>query len=281
MLFRKRKKKPEKLNPNVVTVRWILFAFFMLALAGNYRKMHSVLPAKSLAEIEKSIEKAAPPIPIDFRNIINMLPADAPAMNIKDLQDGKGEPAVCGQRASVAYTDASDENEKNLTFRIGEHKVLAALELGVVGMKKGGRRMIVASGGEKDAKGAFNVRLVDISPSLPDSKTSAFRVSNGRSGGGRLILCGQKVKVRLAVWSVEGKKLFPLSEDDKAPIVFTIGKSEVFLGLEQGIIGMNIGSKYSLVVPPEFQKTMDGNEPKVQFPFPPKQTVLVDVEAMP
>ena len=281
MLFRKRKKKPEKLNPNVVTVRWILFAFFMLALANNYSKKHSVLPDKSAAEIEKSIVKAIPSIPIDFKNITNMFPTDAPVMSIKDTQSGTGEPAVCGQHVSITYTTVGNEEDTSLSFRIGEHKVKSVLELGVVGMKKGGKRTILVPGGEKDTKEVFNVELLAANPPLPDSSTNSFRISTIHSGNGHPIFCGQAAKIHLTVWNIEGKKIFPVSEGDKTPIIFTPGKSEIFLGLEQAVIGMNTGSKYSLVVPPEFQKTMNGNVPKIQIPFPPKQTVLVDVEAMP
>jgi len=303
MFFRKRKKKPKKINPNVSKVYWIIAGFLALALIQNYNKTHSWLPAKSAAEIKQSIVQAAPKVPIDFSHIKNIFPVAPPVMDIKDIEEGKGETAVCGQHAAIAYTVAtSDEKpisdsaskDNPLIFRIGEHSVMPALELGVVGMKIGGKRLIFApaadaydakgfsrSDVEKDTKVVFNVELVDVTPHLPDAQDSAFRISNGQIGRGHPILCGQVAKVRIIVWDSQGKKLFPLSEEDAKPILFTPGKSEVFLGLEQGVIGMNAGGKSSLVVPPDFQKTMDGNSSKLQLPFPSKQIVLVDVEVAP
>jgi hypothetical protein len=76
-----------------------------------------------------------------------------------------------------------------------------------------------------------------------------------------------------------GNKLFSTPADK--PLTFTPGKSEVFLGLEQGIIGMARGAKRTLVVPPVLQKTLLGNAPTIDFPLPKEQTVLVDVEALP
>jgi hypothetical protein len=37
----------------------------------------------------------------------------------------------------------------------------------------------------------------------------------------------------------------------------------------------------TLVVPPPFQKTMNGNPAAIDFPFPENQTVLVDIELVP
>ena len=239
---------------------------------------------------------------MNFSSINSLLPVSTPAISIKDVQDGQGSPAVCGQKVSIAYTTATI-NEKTikdsagkdhpLSFRIGEHKAMPALEKGIVGMRKGGKRLVFAPANDAyDAKGftrgdvakntrvAFNVELLDVSPPLPSTKDSAFRISTMQNGNGHALLCGNEAKILLTVWNIEGKKIFPSAEGAEKPITFIPGKSQVFLALEQGVIGMNVGGKRSLIVPPEFQKTMDGNQPDLHIPFPPKQTVLVEVEAM-
>ena len=96
----------------------------------------------------------------------------------------------------------------------------------------------------------------------------------------RPFCAASRAKSQVTVWSVDGKKLFS-TKDKGQPLTFTPGKSEVFLGLEQGVIGMAAGEMRTLIVPPGFQKAMDGNPPTTDFLLPKDQTVLVDVEALP
>ena len=155
----------------------------------------------------------------------------------------------------------------------GEGWGLAALEQGVVGMAKGGKRMIYTPENEQ-----FEVELTDISPTLPDF--SAYRIFGDISEHGNIYKCGMLAKIHVIIWSVEGKKLFDSKENNGNPLTFTIGKSEVFLGIEQGVLGMAIPSLRSLIVPPAFQKNMNGNKPTIDFHLPRKQSVIVDVEAV-
>lgn len=302
MLFKKPKKRQPKVNPNAVTVNWIVFGFLILGLSQNYVKHESISSTKTHKELKEAITEAAPTLPIDFSNFQSLLSAPPQEITIKDVKMGRGGPAVCGQEATIAYTArTSDETEIKdsadaehpLTFKIGEHKVMPAFELGLVGMEKGGKRLIMASGPDayeaegfkkegvpEGARVVFDVDLLDIKPALPDILENVFRISDIQPGYGRYLLCGNLVKVGVTVRDVEGKKLFS-SEDEGKPVIFTIGKSEVFLGLEQGVIGMQTRAKRALIVSPAFQKTMNGNDPKLKIPFPPKQSVLVDVEALP
>jgi FKBP-type peptidyl-prolyl cis-trans isomerase len=302
MLFKKRKKRRTKTNPNAITVNWILFGFVLLSLTQNYAQHQTLSPEENHEDIKKEIAEATPTLPIDLGNYKEVLFPTSNEMNIRDINPGRGEPLVCGQKASIAYTvrtndetllDDSATADKPLTFRVGEHKVMPAFEVGLVGMHKGGKRIVASSAADAyDAEGfrnesipaktrvVFDVDLLDIEPALPDTAENVFNIADVTPGSGKIVLCGGQAKVKLIVRNVEGKKIFDSSDRDE-PIIFTVGKSEVFLGLEQGVIGMRTGAKRTLIVSPGFQKTLNGSPSKLDIPFPSKQTVLVDVESLP
>jgi peptidylprolyl isomerase len=61
--------------------------------------------------------------------------------------------------------------------------------------------------------------------------------------------CGDTVKVHINVWLENGTN-FMSSKDDE-PLEFTIGKGEVISGFENAVIGMEVGEKKTVSIPPE------------------------------
>jgi peptidylprolyl isomerase len=61
--------------------------------------------------------------------------------------------------------------------------------------------------------------------------------------------CGDKVKVHVNVWLEDGTN-FVNSRDDE-PLEFIIGKGEVISGFENAVIGMEVGEKKTVTIPPE------------------------------
>ena len=61
--------------------------------------------------------------------------------------------------------------------------------------------------------------------------------------------CGDKVKVHINVLLEDGTN-FVSSRDDE-PLEFTIGKGEVISGFENAVIGMEVGEKKTVAIPPE------------------------------
>lgn len=302
MFFNTRPKK-RKPDPNASLVNWIIIGVVALAVIGNFGKERPLPKEASPKALKESLVKAAPKSPIDFSNYQNLLPGNNAGLKIQEIETGEGKPAICGQKVSIAYeaVTAGDQpikdgasKEKPLTFTIGGGKVMPALEQGVVGMKKDGIRAVysparMAYGLEgfirDDVPGntavQFTVTLLDVTPELPDMEDNAFRIINVQRGVGPTILCGDAVKAHITVWSVDGRKLFSTRGEGREPITFTPGKSEMMLGLEQGAVGINLAGARTLIVPPPFQKTMNGNAPKADIPLPQRQTVLIDLEALP
>ena len=61
--------------------------------------------------------------------------------------------------------------------------------------------------------------------------------------------CGDKVNIHVNVWLEDGTN-FVSSRDDE-PLEFTIGKGEVISGFENAVIGMEVGEKKTVMIPPE------------------------------
>lgn len=302
-------RKRNKNNPTPTWLMWLVVAFIAYTmLTSNNRK--STAPVQidkensTISTTEPVREEPSLGSIIDPKKLINIdslkgkfLPQTIIKLSVKDTSQGDGEFAICGQKVTISYSSFTEEkkeveSEQKITFQIGEGKVMPALERGVVGMKKNGARTITSPGNmaygvEKFTRNDvpalaninFEVKMLDISPKLPE--IGAYRVLGDGYGQGKIYTCGSEAKVHVSIWDVEGKKLYNSRDNNGNPLTFTIGKSEVFLGLEQGMLEMSEGMHRNLIVPPSFQRTLQGKAPTINFPLPKNQTILVDIESVP
>ena len=103
-----------------------------------------------------------------------------------------------------------------------------------------------------------------------------------KPGKGATASAGREVSVHYTGWLYDkgaaghkGKK-FDSSHDRGMPIVFKLGSGMVIDGWEQGIAGMKVGGKRTLVIPPH----LGYGERGAPGAIPPNATLLFDVELM-
>ena len=84
-------------------------------------------------------------------------------------------------------------------------------------------------------------------------------------GTGTEAVAGNTVTVEYIGTLADGKK-FDSSKDHGQPFSFTLGAGQVIKGWDQGVAGMKVGGKRTLVIPPELaygaEGTPDGSIPK-------------------
>jgi peptidylprolyl isomerase len=301
MLFRrKRRRNP---NPDIASVYYIVLFVAVIGFANHMRENRDA-PQQITAAFSKSVSNIKNTVPPDVRNYsASLFPDGKTSLSIQDIQAGKGGPTVCGQTVTIAYVTYREDNtqaapratkEAPLVFRIGEKKVMPALEQGMIGMQVGGTRNIFAPShlsfgisefAHKDipenAAVRFEVELLETAPALPDLQGTAYRFMETRTGLGPVLPCGSPAQLHLSIRTADGRTIYASRDKGQEPITVTPGKSEYFMGLEQAVIGMRSGGIRSAIVPPSFQKTMYGNPPVLDIPFPEGETVLVDIESVP
>lgn len=291
----RRKTEKRQLPPKPPWLKWLLLFFI---LYGLFLISTSKETKQSFEQAQKRLEKN------ELVNIDGykdkLFPEHGAGLRIKDVAEGTGRPAVCGQHVAIAYqsflaqgNEIADTatREKPLRFTIGDGNVMPVFDRGVIGMKTGGKRSIVAPptmayGMENytrdDVPQGTSIRmemeLLSAEPALPEAETMPYRIADVAIGSGNMLICGETTTLRVKLWDLTGKLLYTNAQD-KDPITLTPGKAEAMLGLEQGILGMIEGGTRLLIIPPAFQKTMDGGTPKISLPLPESQTVMVEVEA--
>src|SRR5437879_2424266 len=106
--------------------------------------------------------------------------------------------------------------------------------------------------------------------------TSAeLKIEDLKEGTGPAVKAGDTVEVHYTGWLKDGKK-FDSSLDRKAPLPFTVGAGNVIKGWDQGIVGMKVGGKRKLVIPPDLAYGKRGYSPVL----PPDAELTFDIELM-
>lgn len=93
-------------------------------------------------------------------------------------------------------------------------------------------------------------------------------------GTGAEAAIGKKVTVNY-VGMFEDGTVFDASEKHGQPFTFTLGTDPVIKGWEQGLVGMKVGGKRHLVIPPEL-----GYGANDYGPIPGGSTLIFDVELL-
>jgi FKBP-type peptidyl-prolyl cis-trans isomerase len=124
-------------------------------------------------------------------------------------------------------------------------------------------------------------------PAVPNTKSptkvtgDGVKTSSGlqywdiKDGTGNVANEGDHVKVHYTGWFTDGKK-FDSSVDARQPYDFTIGKGEVIKGWDEGVMGMKVGGKRQLRIPPELAYGEAGFKDII----PPNATLIFDIQLL-
>lgn len=103
---------------------------------------------------------------------------------------------------------------------------------------------------------------------------SGLQYRDDAVGDGPEARAGQTVSVHYTGTLLDGKK-FDSSRDRGQPFQFGLGAGQVIRGWDEGVAGMKVGGRRTLVIPPEL-----GYGARAIGPIPPNSTLRFDVELL-
>ncbi|MCB1787357.1 MAG: FKBP-type peptidyl-prolyl cis-trans isomerase [Gammaproteobacteria bacterium] len=95
------------------------------------------------------------------------------------------------------------------------------------------------------------------------------------AGDGPVAAAGQQVVVHYTGWLTDGSK-FDSSVDRGQPFGFALGAGRVIRGWDEGVVGMQVGGKRRLTIPPHLGYGAQGAGGVI----PPNATLVFDVELL-
>ncbi|PSH05335.1 MAG: peptidylprolyl isomerase [Acidobacteria bacterium] len=95
-------------------------------------------------------------------------------------------------------------------------------------------------------------------------------------GTGAAATKGRKITVNYTGWLLEQGTKFDSSFDRNEPLVITLGAGQVIKGWDLGLVGMKVGGKRQLRIPPEMAYGWRGQPPVI----PPSAYLIFDVELL-
>jgi peptidylprolyl isomerase len=128
---------------------------------------------------------------------------------------------------------------------------------------------VTPSSGERD---------IDTKPKIPKASGAApktLKVEDLIEGKGAPAKSGDKVSVRYVGVLYDTNKEFDSSwKRGKAPFEVTLGQGQVIQGWDRGLIGMKVGGRRRLTIPPDLAYGAQGQPPSI----PANSTLVFDVD---
>lgn len=226
-------------------------------------------------------------------------------LTLRDIELGEGVPIDSGDYFTAHYTgylsngeifDSSFDRGMPITFRLGVGQVLQAWEKGIIGMRSGGKRIIIAP--PDMAYGAtgitdiippndtlrFEVELVSVHKlpekwDLHDDKirrtSSGIQYQVQAEGRGAKPEIGQRVSVHYTGYLPDGT-IFDSSYLRNSEFQFQVGIGQVIPGWDETLADMRPGERRTVVIPPALAYGPEGAGGVI----PPDSHLRFDIEFM-
>ena len=121
-------------------------------------------------------------------------------------------------------------------------------------------------------------RDIDTKPKIPKASGAAptsLKVEDLIEGKGAAAKAGDKISVRYVGVLYDNNKEFDSSwKRGKAPFELTLGQGQVIQGWDRGLIGMKVGGRRRLTIPPDLAYGAQGQPPTI----PANSTLVFDVD---
>lgn len=223
-----------------------------------------------------------------------------------ELEEGSGEQPQPGQVVEVHYRgsvegdstvfDDSYERGVPLYFPVGSDRIIPGWDEGIQMMRVGGKARLIMppdlAFGDQGYAGVippnatliFEVELLGVQEGAPEAPTDVpasdlqdmgegIAYADLVDGEGEPLSMGDQATVHYTGWLQEGGK-FDSSLDNGRPFTFVVG-GNVIEGWSKGVVGMKVGGKRHLVIPPDLGYGEEG-----AGPIPPNSTLIFEVELL-
>jgi peptidylprolyl isomerase len=217
------------------------------------------------------------------RPVITIPDGEPPTeLEIEDIVAGSGTVAHTGDAVLMRYVgaswstglefDASWNRDQAFEFELGAGNVIAGWDQGIDGMAIGGRRRLTIPGdlaygaagrGQligPDETLVFIVDLLAVVPAdapkpsvtVPDAPATEFSFEELIVGDGATLETGDTVYVHYVGVAQSTGEQFDASWDrGPAPVMKVAGIGQFIPGIEAGLVGMHVGGRRQLIIPPD------------------------------
>ncbi len=225
-------------------------------------------------------------------------PGDKQTLDMKTTAPGTGEPAKDGEVVDVHYNgtflngtkfDSSYDRKEPLHITMGKTRLIQGFTQGLKNIKVGEKRHLVIpytlAYGDKQRGGIppFSTLVFDIEAVKPATKAELAKkaeeerklisIEEIAPGAGAEAKDGDMVEIHYVGTFPDGKK-FDSSRDRGQTFSFKLGAGQVIKGFDMGVLGMKVGGKRKVTIPPELGYGARGAGSAV----PPNSTLVFEIE---
>jgi len=103
-----------------------------------------------------------------------------------------------------------------------------------------------------------------------------LQIRDLKTGTGKAVKSGDDVSMNYVGVAYSTKKEFDNSYDRGQPFEFTLGQGQVIAGWDEGIVGMKVGGRRELIIPPAQAYGAQGQPPTIK----PNETLVFVVDLL-